>query len=77
MSKHGIVEEEVYRLGGEASGMKDACFEIATRGMDELITARSHLKGDGGKLKPDAVVPVFLSAVSTSPEDFLWSTTVS
>lgn len=61
--KHGVVEEEVFRIGGEAKGVKDACFEIGTRGMDELITARSHLKETGGKIVPGSVMPVFLSAV--------------
>jgi hypothetical protein len=32
--------------------------------MDELITARSHLKSSNGKIDPRAATPVFLSAVS-------------
>lgn len=66
LAKYGVVEEEVYRSGGEAKGLTDACFEVGTRGMDELITARSHLKTDGGKVKPEVVMPIFLSAVSVS-----------
>jgi NADH dehydrogenase [ubiquinone] 1 alpha subcomplex assembly factor 6 len=62
--KHKVVEEEVFRSGGEAKGLKDACFEVGTRGMDELITARSHLKESGGKIVPKEVIPLFLAAVS-------------
>lgn len=62
--KHGIIEEEVLRKGGEAKGLKDGLYEIGTRGMDELITARRELKGNGGKVRPKSVIPLFLSAVS-------------
>jgi len=62
--KYGIVEEDVLRNGGSAKGLKDACYEIGTRGMDELITARREVKGDGGKVVPTEVMPLFLSAVS-------------
>jgi NADH dehydrogenase [ubiquinone] 1 alpha subcomplex assembly factor 6 len=63
--KNGLVEEQVFRDGQDAKGLRDACFEIGTRGMDELITARSHLKETGGKVDPQAVMPLFLSAVSS------------
>jgi hypothetical protein len=63
--KNGLVEEQVFRDGGETKGLRDACFEIGTRGMDELITARSHLKETGGKVVPGEVMPLFLSAVSS------------
>lgn len=62
--KHGIVEEEVLRKGAEAKGVRDGLLEIGTRGMDELITARRELKGNGGKVDPRIALPVFLSAVS-------------
>lgn len=62
--KNKLVEEQVFRDGQEAKGLRDACFEIGTRGMDELITARSHLKSSGGKVVPGEVMPLFLSAVS-------------
>ncbi|WVR08720.1 hypothetical protein IAU60_005778 [Kwoniella sp. DSM 27419] len=61
--KHGIVEEEVLRKGAEATGVRDACLQIGTRGMDELITARRDLKETGGKVVPGGVMPLFLSAV--------------
>jgi NADH dehydrogenase [ubiquinone] 1 alpha subcomplex assembly factor 6 len=63
--KHGLVDEELFRAGSGARGLQDACFEIGTRGMDELITARSHLRSSAGKIDPAAATPVFLSAVST------------
>lgn len=62
--KHKLVEEQVFRQGDGAPGFKDACFEIGTRGMDELITTRSHLKESGGKIEPQSVMPLFLGAVS-------------
>ncbi|KAK1923187.1 isoprenoid synthase domain-containing protein [Papiliotrema laurentii] len=61
--KHGIVEEEVLRKGSEAKGLRDGLYEIGTRGMDELITARRELKGSGGKVEPRSATPVFLSAI--------------
>lgn len=63
--KYGIVEEELFRKGAEAKGFRDACWEIGTRGMDELITARRDLKETGGKIVPSSVMPIFLSAVRT------------
>jgi NADH dehydrogenase [ubiquinone] 1 alpha subcomplex assembly factor 6 len=63
-AKHGIVEEQVLRKGAEANGLRDGLWEIGTRGMDELITARRDLKGTAGKVEPSSVMPLFLSAVS-------------
>ncbi|RXK41063.1 hypothetical protein M231_01694 [Tremella mesenterica] len=63
-ARHGIVEEEVYRRGGEAKGVRDACWEIGTRGMDELITARRDLQSTKGRVKPISAMPLFLHAVS-------------
>lgn len=59
---HGLIEEDLFRNGAGAKGLQDACFQVGTRGMDELITARSHLKS--GKVDPKAATPVFLSTVS-------------
>ncbi|ADV25501.1 hypothetical protein I315_04610 [Cryptococcus gattii Ru294] len=67
--KYGIIEEELFRKGAEAKGFRDACWEIGTRGMDELITARRDLKETGGKVMPNSVMPIFLSAVP--PENYL------
>jgi hypothetical protein len=65
-TKHNIVEEEVLRKGAEARGVKDGLYEIGTRGMDELITARRELKGKGGRVDPKFATPVFLAAVGVT-----------
>lgn len=44
MAKSGVREEDVYRQGGNAPGLKDAVFEVATRASDHLITARTMLE---------------------------------
>ncbi|KAL1412446.1 hypothetical protein Q8F55_000191 [Vanrija albida] len=62
-AQHGLVDEEVFRKGADADGFKDAAFTIATRGIDELITARRDLKKDNGKVVPAAGLPLFLAAV--------------
>ncbi|BEI80938.1 hypothetical protein CcaverHIS002_0200980 [Cutaneotrichosporon cavernicola] len=62
-ARHGLVDEEVFRRGTEAPGLKDALFEIATRGMDELITARRDLNKTDGKVVPKECMPLFLAAV--------------
>lgn len=40
----GVREEDVFRQGADAPGLKDAIFTIATRANDHLITAREMLK---------------------------------
>jgi NADH dehydrogenase [ubiquinone] 1 alpha subcomplex assembly factor 6 len=62
--KHGIIEEDVIRKGGSAKGLKDGCWDVGTRGMDEMITVRKELKDSNGKVVPSGVMPLFLSAVS-------------
>ena len=44
MVEAGVKEEEVFRMGAHASGLKDAIFTVATRANDHLITAREMLK---------------------------------
>lgn len=44
MSQCGVREEDIFRNGGNAEGLKDAIFTVATRASDHLITARSLLK---------------------------------
>lgn len=63
-AKHNIVEEDVLRNGSNAKGLKDGLWDVGTRGMDELITARRELKASGGKVDPGNVMPLFLSVVS-------------
>lgn len=70
-TKHNIVEEEVLRKGAEARGVKDGLYEIGTRGMDELITARRELKGKGGRVDPKIATPVFLAAVGFGLKDMV------
>ncbi|KDN41238.1 hypothetical protein K437DRAFT_288568 [Tilletiaria anomala UBC 951] len=41
---HRVVEEDVYRNGGRAQGVRDAVFETATRANDYLITARTLIR---------------------------------
>lgn len=62
-AKYDVVEEDVFRNGATAHGFRDAVFEVATRGIDELITARTDLKKDNGKVVPAVTMPLFLSAV--------------
>jgi NADH dehydrogenase [ubiquinone] 1 alpha subcomplex assembly factor 6 len=44
MVKAGVREEDVLRRGAEATGLKDAVFDVATRASDHLITARTMLQ---------------------------------
>lgn len=44
MAHAGVKEEEVFRKGAEAPGLRDAVFEVATRASDHLITARTMLQ---------------------------------
>ncbi|UZJ51254.1 hypothetical protein CBS101457_000574 [Exobasidium rhododendri] len=43
---HSVVEEEVYRKGAAAKGLKDAVFDTATRANDYIISARKILKDE-------------------------------
>ncbi|KAK5016724.1 hypothetical protein LTR39_001927 [Cryomyces antarcticus] len=44
MADAGVREEEVFRQGAEAPGLRDAVFTVATRASDHLITAREMLR---------------------------------
>lgn len=44
MAQAGVKEEDVFRYGAEAAGLKDAVFTVATRASDHLITARQMIK---------------------------------
>ena len=44
MSQSGVREEDIFRNGGNAEGLRDAVFDIATRASDHLITARTMLR---------------------------------
>ncbi|KAK2754539.1 hypothetical protein FQN54_006940 [Arachnomyces sp. PD_36] len=44
MAEAGVKEEDVFRHGAGAPGLRDAVFTVATRASDHLITARQMLK---------------------------------
>ncbi|EPE26056.1 Terpenoid synthase [Glarea lozoyensis ATCC 20868] len=44
MVETGVREEDIFRHGSEAPGLKDAIFKVATRANDHLITAREMMK---------------------------------
>ncbi|KAL8947245.1 MAG: hypothetical protein Q9222_006449 [Ikaeria aurantiellina] len=48
MAESGLKEEDVFRYGAEAEGLKDAVFKVATRASDHLITARQMLRSVQG-----------------------------
>ncbi|KAJ0425435.1 Squalene/phytoene synthase [Aspergillus carlsbadensis] len=43
MAQAGVKEEEVFRQGAEAPGLRDAVFAVATRASDHLITVQQML----------------------------------
>ncbi|KAI7164470.1 hypothetical protein KC349_g544 [Hortaea werneckii] len=43
MAEAGVREEDVFRNGADAHGLRDAVFTVATRANDHLITARQML----------------------------------
>lgn len=53
MSQCGVREDNIYRNGANAEGLKDAIFTVATRASDHLITARSLLKEIKAREEPD------------------------
>ena len=61
-AKHGVRQEEVFRIGGAAPGVSDAVYEFATIAHDHLHTAREMFEesGDAKKL----ALPIFLAGVS-------------
>jgi NADH dehydrogenase [ubiquinone] 1 alpha subcomplex assembly factor 6 len=44
MAQCGVREEDVFRYGAHAPGLRDAVFTVATRASDHLITARQMIK---------------------------------
>jgi NADH dehydrogenase [ubiquinone] 1 alpha subcomplex assembly factor 6 len=53
MSQCGVREEDIFRQGGQANGIRDAVFDIATRASDHLITARTMAKSARNDSYPD------------------------
>jgi len=68
-AKHGLSQENVFRHGGEAKGIEDAVFDLASMANEHVGTARGMFEG---KI-PDEAMPVFLSAVRTLGQ---WSNAV-
>ncbi|KAF2281137.1 uncharacterized protein EI97DRAFT_429198 [Westerdykella ornata] len=52
MAEANVKEEDVFRQGGSAPGLRDAVFKVATRANDHLITAREML----AKLRSEGTV---------------------
>ncbi|KIV87691.1 hypothetical protein PV11_03221 [Exophiala sideris] len=53
MSLCGVREEDIFRNGSDAAGIRDAVFNVATRASDHLITARTMLKNVQESREPD------------------------
>jgi len=64
-AKHNLVQENVFREGPRAEGLKDVIFEVATRGNDHLNTARQYLEDLRRKQRGllDAAFCVFVPTV--------------
>ncbi|KIM28347.1 hypothetical protein M408DRAFT_16309 [Serendipita vermifera MAFF 305830] len=63
-AKHGVVQEDVFRHGGDAHGIEDVVYEVASMAHDHIRTARGMLEPEGGKA-PTEIWPVFASAIPT------------
>jgi NADH dehydrogenase [ubiquinone] 1 alpha subcomplex assembly factor 6 len=61
-ARHGLKQEEVFRYGGDATGVDAAVYEFAVLANDHLLTAREVFKPSGGRV-PVAAMPVFLAGV--------------
>ncbi|WFC96308.1 mitogen-activated protein kinase kinase [Malassezia brasiliensis] len=60
-----VTQEDVFRNGIHAHGLRDAIFYTATRANDYLITARTQLRDAYGSCMPEAAVAPMLMAVHT------------
>lgn len=60
-----VTQEDVFRNGIHAHGLRDAIFYTATRANDYLITAQTQLRDAYGGRMPAAAVPPMLMAVHT------------
>lgn len=52
-AKHNMRQEDVLRSGGNAPGLRDVVFEVATLANDHLLTAQKMIKDAGGKSAVD------------------------
>jgi len=62
----------VYRLGGEAPGLKDVVLEVATRARDHLGMGRAYIEENRGMDREilEFAFPAFLTGVSVLQTDF-------
>ncbi|PWN50318.1 hypothetical protein IE53DRAFT_297500, partial [Violaceomyces palustris] len=63
LQRFGVAEEDVFRNGPNAKGLKDAVFELATRANDYLITSRTLIKEEFGGKVPEMAVGPLVNAV--------------
>jgi NADH dehydrogenase [ubiquinone] 1 alpha subcomplex assembly factor 6 len=61
-AEFNLRQEDVLRKGGNAQGLRDAVFKVATMANDHLITARKMLR-DAGKDATGVAFATFLPAV--------------
>ncbi|KAF7299023.1 hypothetical protein MIND_00850600 [Mycena indigotica] len=62
-ARHGVKQEEVFRHGGDASGIDGAVYDVAVLANDHLLTARDMFKEELGGKVPALAMPVFLAGV--------------
>lgn len=68
--EHGLRQEDLIRSGGQAEGLRDVVFAIATRANDHLITARKMIKEAGDEATGvafDTYLPAVCCALSSLP----------
>lgn len=65
LAVHSVVEEEVYRKGPQAKGLKDAVFDTATRANDYIISARVILQDEFKGKVPSALIGPLVEAVTS------------
>lgn len=69
LAQHNVVEEDVYRHGADAKGLRDAVFDTATRANDYIITARTLLGREFASKVPAALTGPLVEA--TAPTTLL------
>lgn len=71
-TRHSLVQEEVFRRGPDAQGIKDVVLEVATHANDHLNTARKYVQELRSKDKEllGSAFCVFLSAVYPAGNKF-------
>ena len=59
-----MVQEDIFRQGGNAKGIDDVVYEVASMAHDHLRSARGILEQEEAGKAPAQIWPVFSSAVS-------------